>query len=70
MGMGKDVAGRSRRCEFAVAEEEAEEDRVVVMVLAPVVEEEELRTSNGQRWQRVKIMCSVFPCSSCAWWWY
>jgi hypothetical protein len=38
-GMGKDVAGRSRRCEFAVAEEEVEEDRVVVTVLAPVVEE-------------------------------
>jgi hypothetical protein len=39
--MGKDVAGRSRRCEFAVAEEEAEEDREVVMVLAPVVKEED-----------------------------
>jgi hypothetical protein len=38
--MCKDVAGRSRRCEFAVAEKEAEEDRVVVMVLAPVVEED------------------------------
>jgi hypothetical protein len=39
--MGKDVAGRSRCCEFAVAEEEAEEDTVMVMVLAPVVEEED-----------------------------
>jgi hypothetical protein len=40
-GMGEDVAGRSPRCEFAVAEEEVEEDRVVMMVLAPVVEEED-----------------------------
>jgi len=38
-GIGRDVAGRRRLREFAVAEEA--EDRVVVTVLAPVVEEED-----------------------------
>ena len=39
-GMGSEAAWRSRRCEVAVAEEEAEKDRVVVKVVAPVVEED------------------------------